>query len=138
MLGPFARRSRSRRVMLNLTSLIDVMFMLVIFLVVTTTFRQQMGIAIDLPEAATADQRTAESHDVVVSKMGKVYVDNVEQQWESLAQWMREQARNADASVVLRADEGAPFGVVVHVLDLARQCGLDHLFIPTEPIKEGR
>lgn len=123
-----SRKRRSGETTLELTPLIDVVFLLLIFFLITTTFSQkrEAEIPIDLPEAATGEQG-AEGDKVVlfVTKDGDVEVrgeqgiqgSTVD---EKLA-WLHE--NKPDAVVVLRGDENAAHGRVVELLAKIREVG---------------
>ena len=71
--SPFGIRRHRRKPSINITSLIDVMFLLLIFLMVSTTFRHQLGIDVDLPEAGTASAQEMRPHEIVVTRNGEYY-----------------------------------------------------------------
>ena len=137
MSNAFNRPTKRRKPAINLTSLIDVMFLLVIFLTVSTTFRDQLGIDVTLPQAGTAEITPMEQEAaIVVTTEGAYYfagvpVDDAGLR-EALADWA---ARDDAPSLVLRADEGASFGRVIRVLDIAREVGGTDLVIPTQPLE---
>lgn len=136
MSNAFNRPTKPRKPAINLTSLIDVMFLLVIFLTVSTTFRDQLGIDVTLPEAGSAeitpmDQDAA----IVVSAEGEYFfagmpVDEAGLR-EALTQWAE---RETAPPIVLRVDESAPSGRMIRVLDIAREIGGTDLVIPTQPM----
>lgn len=132
MSGAFnARRSR-RRPIINITSLIDVMFLLLIFFMVSSTFREQYGIDVDLPEAATASQQEAEPYEIVVTSQGEYFFGQQRVDANGLREAVKTLlAEQQDARLVLRADEEADFGQVVRAIDIAREVGGRQLIIPT-------
>ena len=68
MSGTFNRPKHPRRPSINITSLIDVMFLLLIFFMVSSTFREDTGVDIRLPEAETASQQPMGAHEIVVDR----------------------------------------------------------------------
>lgn len=123
---------------INLTSLIDVVFLLLIFFMVSTTFERQTLLKVDLPEAATAESRQVpERVELIVSADGRVFLDE-----QLLADTRRETMKAALAEVftgdderilVIRADSEAPHGLVVRAMDAASQQGIERLSIATTP-----
>jgi biopolymer transport protein ExbD len=123
-----SRKRRSGETTLELTPLIDVVFLLLIFFLITTTFSQQREaeIPIDLPEAATGEQGTKGDKIVLfVTKDGSVEVRGEDElQGGSLDEkldWLH--ANKPDAVVVLRGDQDAAHGRVVELLAKIREVG---------------
>lgn len=136
MEGAFGAPRRHRRPVINITSLIDVMFLLLIFFMLTTTFREQMGIDVALPEAATAAASDAVEHEITVRDTGELYFRSVRVDWETLRAELESVLRDAPgAPIVLRADKAAEFQDVVRVMDLCRSVGGLQLIIPTHPLE---
>lgn len=133
MPGAFNQRRSRRRPTINITSLIDVMFLLIIFFTVSSTFRQDFGIEIDLPEAATAEKTDTPQYAIRVTEKGETYFgDTVVSRDELRAKLHDLFQKDAEAKVVLEADKSADFGQVMAVIDTARQVGGERLIIPTE------
>ncbi len=123
---------------LNLTSLIDVMFLLVIFFAVSTTFRVHPGLSVNLPQAQSEriaeDKKTMKA---VLMKTGEIYLDNEEVAREDLFKTLRRLQRQTKVSLfVLEADEDARHGRVVELMDAARQAGIPRLAIATRTDEE--
>lgn len=118
---------------LNLTSLIDVMFLLVIFFAVSTTFRVYPGLSVNLPRAHS--ERIVEDKKImkaVLTVTGEIYLDNEQVSRSDLAEVLRRKQRLSRVSLfVLEADEQARHGQVVELMDAARQAGIPRLAIAT-------
>lgn len=138
MSGAFGTRRQRRRPFINITSLVDVMFILLLFLMVSTTFRQQVGIDIRVPRADTGAEQDAGSHEIAVTRDGAYYFgeDRVDEEGlrDRLAAVLK---ADPEATLVLRADEHADFGKAVRAIDIARELGGQKLVIPTQPRAEG-
>ncbi len=123
---------------LNLTSLIDVMFLLVIFFAVSTTFRVYPGLSVNLPRAQS--ERIAEDKKVlkaVLTSGGEIFLDNDKVSRSDLFGTLRTLQRRSPVSLfVLEADEEARHGKVVELMDAARQAGIPRLAIATRPEDE--
>lgn len=133
MPGAFNQRRTRRRPTINITSLIDVMFLLIIFFTVSSTFRQDFGIEIDLPEATTAEKTDMPQYAIRVTEQGETYFDDAIVSRDELRSKLEDLFRDdANAKVVLEADKAADFGQVMAVIDTARQVGGERLIIPTD------
>ncbi|MES1944331.1 biopolymer transport protein ExbD/TolR [Salinisphaera sp. PC39] len=135
-------RSRSEDPQLNLTSLIDVVFLLLIFFMVTTTFVPHAGLQLRLPEAAATPAETeGRPLDVSIDAADRIYVDGEPVRSEPAALRARLSARAGDDAgrgVRIRADGRASHQAVVSVMDAAAALGLARVEIVTRPAEEGR
>ncbi len=130
------RRQRRERVELSLTPMIDVVFLLLIFFMVTTTFQREAALKVELPKAQGAQEARRQVLEVVVDAEGHYYIDHhelVNTRIETLKKAMRRALRpDARPVVVVAADRRAPHQAVIRVLDAARQLGLSHISFATE------
>jgi biopolymer transport protein ExbD len=127
-------RRRSRMAEVNLTPLIDVVFNLLIFFLITTTFVQNPGIDVDLPKATDAPiQPNADSVIIAITADGRViHEGRVVSTDELREQLVRHHEQRADAMVIIQGDTKTDHGKVVEVMDIARQIGFRQLAIATE------
>ena len=118
---------------ITLTPLIDVVFLLLIFFMVSTTFERRSELSIELPEAsADADAPEETVIDVVLDAGGSVTVDGealTETRADALRHALANAAKGLDRApqVVVSADARTPHQSVITVLDAARQAGLYRL-----------
>ena len=127
---------RSDNIDLNLTPLIDVVFLLLIFFMVSTTFQQQSKLKIDLPEAsASASEQKQESVVIAIDASGRFFVNDrqlVNSQLSTLKIALQKTVGdNRDTPLILRADAKTPHQSVVMAMDAAAQLGLTRLSIAT-------
>lgn len=134
MSGPFNIPPRARKPSINITPLIDVMFLLLIFFMVSSTFREYLGIDVTLPTATSAQAQDERVHRIVVDSEGAFYLGDrpmteteLERELEILVD------SEADLTLILEADEMASFGAVLRAIDIAKKIGGDRLIIPTAP-----
>jgi len=127
---------RSDNIELNLTPLIDVVFLLLIFFMVSTTFEQQSKLKIELPQASAA--KTEQQPDAVVIAIdarGRYFVNDrqlVNSQLGTLkAALQKTVGDKRDTPLILRADAKTPHQAVVMAMDAAAQLGLTRLSIAT-------
>ena len=121
-----------------IVSLIDILAILLIFFIVTTTFRiNQPQLQINLPESKSAEQAPAEDNQPLVLRVKsaeEITLDEKPVTLESLAaslKTLRDQA--PQRPIAMQADREAPFGVVVKVLDALREAGVKNIPAFTQP-----
>ena len=131
------RSKRNNEPELNLTPLIDVVFLLLIFFMVSTTFERESEISIELPEAAGEEVKD-ESFTIEISIDGKGYYFINQKKLknnkiETLKRGIREvRADHENPRLVINADKNTPHQSVVIAMDAARQLGLVHLTFATK------
>jgi biopolymer transport protein ExbD len=132
----YTRKRRAPSVII--VSLIDILAILLIFFIVTTTFRiNQPQLQIDLPESKSAEQAPAEDNQPLVLRVKsaeEITLDEKPVTLESLAaslKTLRDQA--PQRPIAMQADREAPFGVVVKVLDALREAGVKNIPAFTQP-----
>jgi len=131
------RPNRSdERVDVNLTPLIDVVFLLLIFFMVSTTFDRHAKLKVELPEASARTEQQLEDPVVLsIDAKGNYFIDDrqvVNTQLETLKIALQKTvADKKDVSLVLRADAKTPHQSVVRAMDAASQLGLTRLSIAT-------
>lgn len=130
------KRQQREEVSINLTPLIDIVFLLLIFFMVSTTFTRENHLSIDLPEASTeASAAPAQAIEIVVSADGNYSINSqalINQQAETLKRGItHELGERKTAPLVITADARAPHGAVVKAMDAAGQMGLVNISITT-------
>jgi len=126
----------SDSVTLNLTPLIDMVFILLIFFMVTSSFVKETGVKIKRPGAETAALQEQSNILIAVTKKGLVWIDRKEINIRSLrAHLERLHAENPEGSVIIAADRQAPTGVVIRILDQARLAGIEQVSIAAEKVQ---
>jgi len=120
----------------NLTPLIDVVFLLLIFFMVSTTFKDQSEIEIRLPTASEEPKEmTLESIEVTIDAQGQFYVNSrplVNTQLETLKRALQEIAGDEDdPMVIVKADAMTPHQAVITAMDASRQLGFARLGFAT-------
>lgn len=118
---------------LSITPLIDVIFLLLLFFMLTSVFIQP-GISLDLPEAATAEFPDEYTGLVVyISRFGEIVVNEQVVAFDEMVAVITEEiARHARPQVTIQADKEVAFGLFVQVLDAAREAGGETLMISAE------
>jgi len=127
---------------INLASLIDVVFLLLIFFMISTTFERSAVLKVDLPEASSVEQteKQANSFELVINKKGQYYLNDrqlVDSRPATLRAAFNEAAgEDRDIPIILRADANTPYHFVVTAMDVSAQLGFTRLSIATERITE--
>jgi biopolymer transport protein ExbD len=131
----FSRRAR-RQVTINITSLIDVIFMMLLFFMITSTFLEQPGIKLELPAARAEASNTPQEYVLTVDKKGMLFLNRQAIDLDGLeAEIRRVLPKMKDGALVLKADQEITHGLVVRVMDLAKRGGVKKLIIGTKPEK---
>ncbi|MDT8446925.1 MAG: biopolymer transporter ExbD [bacterium] len=117
---------------IEITPLIDVVFLLLIFFMISTTFVAQPGIQVDLPQAsARPDAQKPESLDLTLTKEHRIYLNGQELAPDQLLARLKAAPGGKDRSLVIRADGLAQHRMVVFVMDQAHQAGIGKLSVAT-------
>lgn len=120
---------------INITSLIDVVFLLLIFFMVSTTFEQQAALRVDLPDASAVEstQEVPERLEVVVDREGRMFINDnalINSEQRTVRAAFLEAARDdRSLPIILRADRDTPHHFVVSVMDAAAALGFNNLSI---------
>ncbi|RLJ19470.1 biopolymer transporter ExbD [bacterium endosymbiont of Escarpia laminata] len=126
------RPHRKKAIEVDITPLIDVVFLLLIFFMVSTTFDRETQIEVELPEAAGEEaQTTADMLDITIDASGTFYVNQQEvinTEIETLKKAIIKAAGGKkDLPVIINADAKTPHQSVMTVMDAASQLGFLHM-----------
>jgi biopolymer transport protein ExbD len=124
----------------DLTSLIDVVFLLLLFFMVSTTFDHQAVLKVDLPEASAveAPSELSERLELVIDANGLMYLNDQKlvdsKQRTIIAAFNQAAGENRELPLILRADRETPHHFVVTAMDVAAQLGFSNLSIATDRV----
>lgn len=129
-------KRRDDSLLVDITPLIDVVFILLLFFMVASTFDRQAKLKIDLPEAsAQAQMQETQSVVITIDAKGRYHINDrqlVNSQKETLKLALQKTVGdNKNTPLVLRADARTPHQAVVNAMDVAAQLGLTRLSIAT-------
>lgn len=128
-------RANHKTAEINMAPLIDLVFLLLIFFLVTTSFVKETGIEVQRPQASTATLKEAGNILVGVSQEGRVYLDSKEIDIRSVrAHIERSLAENPEGAVVVVADKQSSTGVVIQVMDQCRLAGARNISIAASKV----
>jgi biopolymer transport protein ExbD len=122
-----------KKARLSIAPLLDMIFILLIFFVVTTTFSKLPGILINRPDATVTDKLPPNNLLIGITKEGQFYINNRKYNFEQLTETIKLRSRNiANLSVVIVADEDSAIKYAVNVMDICKQAGIDDIAIAEE------
>jgi biopolymer transport protein ExbD len=127
---------------INVTPFVDIVLVLLIILMVTSTHIVKASFKVDLPKAASGGSAVESTLNVVVTKDGTTYLDGIEIDEKALAAKVRaEKQANESLQAVIAADKGVPYGKVVHVIDIVKNNGVKSFALNIErtpTVEQGR
>ncbi|MFC0444541.1 ExbD/TolR family protein [Pseudidiomarina halophila] len=118
---------------IDMTPMLDIVFIMLIFFIVTTSFVKEAGIDVNKPEASQAQKKPSANIFIAIRANGEVWMDkrmvDVERVGANIERLLAEQPTDI---VVIQADEEAKHGVVVKVMDQIKEAGIDKISIAAE------
>jgi biopolymer transport protein ExbD len=120
----------------NLTPMLDVVFIMLIFFIVTASFVKESGIDVTRPSAATAEKMERGNILVAITSNDQIWIDGRQVDPRALrANIERLYAENPQGSVVIQADKDSKNGLLVKVMDAARLAGVDNVSLAAEVVE---
>lgn len=118
---------------LNITPMIDIVLLLLIFFMLTSSFINQRAIKIDLPEAVHADEKVEEDIVISIDSEGKIFLGKKRLSLAELPVMLREKIDSViKKNVIIRGDRNVNFGAAVKVMDIVRETGAEGMTVVTE------
>jgi len=118
----------------DLTPMIDIVFIMLIFFIVTASFVKESGMDVNRPAAATAELKERGNILVAITANDEIWVDRRQVDPRALrANIERLHAENPQGTVVIQADKASTNGLLVKVMDAARLAGVDEVSIAATP-----
>ncbi|TRX57229.1 ExbD/TolR family protein [Thalassomonas sp. M1454] len=115
---------------IDMTPMLDIVFIMLIFFIVTTSFVKEAGIDVQKPKAANASKKPSANIFIAIRESGEIWMDkravDVERVSANLEKLLAEQPTDI---VIIQADKGAKHGVVVKVMDAIKDAGIDKISI---------
>lgn len=123
-------KRRTEQAQLDMTPMLDIVFIMLIFFIVSTSFVKPAGITVDPPSAQSAVTQSRGTILVAISDTGEVWVDNRPVDVRSLrAVVARLHSENPEGTVVIQSDQDARTQVLVQVLDQVKLAGISNIAI---------
>ena len=117
----------------NITPLIDIVFIMLIFFIVTATFVKEAGIDVNKPDAPTAEVKKKANILIAIDANNNIWLDRRKIDIRSvIPNIKRLRSENPEGSVVIQADEESKNKMLVEVMDAARQAGVTNIALAAE------
>jgi len=118
---------------INITPMLDVVFIMLIFFIVTASFIKESGIEVDRPSAVTAVVKAKGNILVAITASGQIWIDRRQVDPRAVrANIERLHAENPQGSVVIQADKSSTTEMLIQVMDAARQAGVYNVSIAAQ------
>ena len=118
---------------INLTPMLDVVFIMLIFFIVTATFIKEAGIQVERPDTSTADMQDDASILIAISSNDEIWIDRKERAPQAVRGIIeRLHSENPKGSIVIQADEESTNEKLVLVLEAAKAAGVTNVSIATD------
>ncbi len=120
----------------DLTPMLDVVFIMLIFFIVTASFVKESGLDVNRPDAATAERKERGNILVAISDNDQIWIDRRQVDVRAVrAHIERMHAENPQGSVVIQADKNSKNGLLVQVMDAARLAGVANVSLAAEVVE---
>ena len=117
----------------NITPLIDIVFIMLIFFIVTATFVKESGIDVNKPDAPTAEVKKKANILIAIDANNNIWLDRRKIDIRSVVPNIKRlRSENPEGSVVIQADEESKNKMLVEVMDAARQAGVTNIALAAE------
>ena len=124
---------KRRKVLINITSLVDVLFLLLIFFIMSSTFIEQPGMKLELPESESSTTEKMKELILEMKENGSMTLNQEQATFENLKERFDHVIPSLEEkTLVIKADKRVPHGDVVTAMDVAKQSGLEKLVIATK------
>ena len=118
---------------IDLTPMLDVIFIMLIFFIVTTSFVKESGVTVNRPSAQTAEEKKGSNILVAIRANGEIWIDRRAVDVRAVRSNVeRMKAENPEGAVIIQADEYSPTGLTVKVMDQVRLAGITNISISAE------
>ena len=118
---------------IDITPMLDVVFIMLIFFIVTASFVKETGIEVNRPDASTSQAKPRANILIAINDMGEIWIDKRRvDESQVRANIERMHAENPQGTVVIQADEEAKTRPLVAVMDAARAAGVYDVSLATE------
>lgn len=126
------KEQKRRRTAINITSLIDVLFILLIFFMVSSSFIEQPGMKLELPTIQSKEVERVENLVMHISQDGAIFLGDKEVTLDNLGSEIEAMIPNInEKTLVLKADKQTEHGLIVSIMDIAKRSGLSKIVIGT-------
>jgi biopolymer transport protein ExbD len=118
---------------LNFTPLVDVVFQLIIFITLSSTFVMQPGIKVNLPATITSEAQLEKEIVISITEQGVIYLRDKPVDIIDLPGELRKAITYSNKILIIKADKATRHGLVVKVMDIGKMLGIEKLAVATQP-----
>ncbi len=119
--------------LIDLTPMLDVVFIMLIFFIVTASFVKETGIEVNRPNSATADAKEHAVILIAINHKSEIWIDKRRIDIRAVRSNIeRLLAENINGNIIIQADEKATADLIVKVMDAAREAGVETISLSTE------
>ena len=127
------RRRKSEESEVNMTPMLDVVFIMLIFFIVTASFVKEAGVDVNRPPALTAISKDKGNILIAITESGQIWIDRRQVDPRSLrASIERLHGENPQGAIVIQADKNSQNHLLVAVMDAAKAAGVNQIAVATE------
>jgi biopolymer transport protein ExbD len=113
-----------------ITNLVDVLFLLIVFFMMSTVLSFDRGLGVKLPESQSAGSISNKGVSVLINRDGKVYVDGTETPLDKVGETVKSHQKVAGQNVILKSDKETRFQAIADVMDRLLAVGIADLSLP--------
>lgn len=118
---------------IDITPMLDIVFIMLIFFIVTTSFVKESGVTVSRPSAQTAEEKKGSNILLAIRANGEIWIDRRAIDVRAVRPNIeRMKAENPEGAVIIQADEFSPTGLLVKVMDQVRLAGITNISISAE------
>ena len=120
---------------IDMTPMLDIVFIMLIFFIVTTSFIRESGVDVNRPKSSTSSEQKNASLLVAIRSNGEIWIDKRVVDVRAIrANIEKLRAQNPQGSVVVQADRDARTGLLIKVMDQIRLAGVENVSIATQGV----
>ncbi len=134
----FKRTVRPDEEGIPITNLVDVLFLLIVFFMLSTVLSFDRGIGVKLPETRSAGQISNRGISILVNREGSVFVDGSPVPLDRLGKVVAEKRKVSGGNVILKSDKETKYQAIADVMDRLLEVGIDDLSLPVVERGGGR
>ena len=118
----------------NITSLVDVVLMLIIFFVLTSSFAVQTGIPVRVPEVTSPENVPQQQLYVIITEKGYIFFDQKKVERADIKEVLKKAVDTSGIkTLIVKADKNVAYGFVVDIMDVAKSVGIKNIALATKP-----
>lgn len=126
----FKRTTRVDEEGIPITNLVDVLFLLIVFFMMSTVLSFDRGLGVKLPETQAAGRISNKGVSILVNREGRVFVDGAEVTLERLGETVKARQRLSGSNVLLKSDRETRYQAIADVMDRLLEVGISDLSLP--------